>query len=98
MLVHRNMNAVLVHGIFNISRVFFLMRKSLEAHGIAFFTPELRPKDGKYGIEDLANKLDTEISNNLGEKQNFIIIPFRMGKRLNLYLKLTRSVLCLEKM
>jgi hypothetical protein len=92
------MSAVLVHGIFNTSRVFFLMRKSLEAHGITCFTPELRLKDGKYGIEDLANKLDTEISNNLGEKQNFIIIPFRMGKRLNLYLKLTRSVLCLEKM
>ena len=80
-----NMHAVLVHGIFNTSKVFFLMKKSLEAHDIACITPELRPKDGKYGIEDLANKLRLEINNILDQSQKFILIGFSMGGIISRY-------------
>lgn len=73
------MNIVLVHGFISTGKIFFYIKKKLEAQGHKCFAPTLRPIDAKYGIEDLAIKLKNEIENNLEPNTNFALIGFSMG-------------------
>ena len=52
------MNIVLVHGFISAGKIFFYIKKKLEAQGHKCFAPTLKPIDAKYGIEDLGIKLN----------------------------------------
>lgn len=73
------MNIVLVHGFISTGKIFFYIKKKLEAQGHKCFTPTLKPIDAKYGIEDLAIKLKHYIENNLEADSNFVLVGFSMG-------------------
>jgi triacylglycerol lipase len=73
------MNIVLVHGFISTGKIFFYIKKKLEALGHKCFTPTLKPIDAKYGIEDLAIKLKDYIENNLEADSNFVLVGFSMG-------------------
>lgn len=73
------MKTVLVHGIFNTGRVFFLMKRILQKNGFDCYTPSLKPMDGRYGIEDLAYKLRDMINAEIGKSEDFILVGFSMG-------------------
>ncbi len=73
------MNIVLVHGFIGIGKIFFYIKKKLEAQGHKCFAPTLKPIDAKYGIEDLAIKLKAEIEQNLEPDTKFVLVGFSMG-------------------
>lgn len=73
------MNIVLVHGFFSTNKIFFLMKKKFEKNGFTCFAPTLRPINAKYGIENLGEKLKSEIDFHLGDKEEFSLVGFSMG-------------------
>jgi triacylglycerol lipase len=73
------MNIVLVHEFISTGKIFFYIKKKLEAQGHKCFAPTLKPIDAKFGIEDLAIKLNTYILNNLEANSKFALIGFSMG-------------------
>jgi triacylglycerol lipase len=73
------MNIVLVHGFISTGKIFFYIKKKLEAQGHKCFTPTLKPIDAKYGIEDLAIKLKDHIENNLEPDSKFALVGFSLG-------------------
>jgi triacylglycerol lipase len=73
------MNIVLVHGLLNTGKIFFLMKRILEKRGLECFAPDLKPIDARYGLEDLSKKLKDKINSELGEADKFILIGFSMG-------------------
>jgi len=73
------MNIVLVHGFISTGKIFFYIKKKLEAHGHKCFAPTLKPIDAKYGIEDLAIKLKDYIKNNLEADSKFSLVGFSLG-------------------
>ena len=73
------MNIVLVHGFISTGKIFFYIKKKLEAEGHKCFAPTLKPIDAKYGIEDLAIKLNAYIENNSELDSKFALVGFSMG-------------------
>jgi len=73
------MNIVLVHGFISTGKIFFYIKKKIEAHGHTCYAPTLKPIDVKYGIEDLAIKLKDYINNNLETGSKFALIGFSLG-------------------
>ncbi|HRN27998.1 MAG: alpha/beta fold hydrolase [Ignavibacteriaceae bacterium] len=73
------MNIVLVHGFISTGKIFFYIKRKLEAQGHRCFTPTLKPIDAKYGIEDLAIKLKDKIESNLEPDSKFVLVGFSMG-------------------
>jgi len=73
------MNIVLVHGFLSSGKIFNLMKKRFERKGFNCFAPTLKPIDGKYGLDDLANKLKDEIENYFGNESNLSLVGFSMG-------------------
>jgi triacylglycerol lipase len=73
------MNIVLVHGFISTGKIFFYIKKKLEAQGHKCYAPTLKPIDAKYGIEDLAIKLKDYIENNLEPDSNFVLVGFSLG-------------------
>jgi triacylglycerol lipase len=73
------MNIVLVHGFISTGKIFFYIKKKLEAQKHKCFAPTLKPIDAKYGIEDLAIKLKDYIENNLNPDPKFVLIGFSLG-------------------
>jgi len=73
------MNIVLVHGFISTGKIFFYIKKKLEAQGHKCFAPTLKPIDAKYGIEDPAIKLKDKIENKLEPDSKFVLIAFSMG-------------------
>jgi triacylglycerol lipase len=73
------MNIVLVHGFISTGKIFFYIKKKLEAQGHKCFAPTLKPIDAKYGIEDLAIKLKDYIEKNLEPDSNFVLVGFSLG-------------------
>jgi len=72
-------NIVLVHGFISTGKIFFYIKKKLEAQGHKCFAPTLKPIDAKFGIEDLAIKLKDYINNNLETGSKFALIGFSLG-------------------
>ncbi len=70
---------VLVHGIFNSSYVFYSLKKILESKGLKCFAPDLKPLDGRKGIENWALQLKKAINNEYGETKKITLIGFSMG-------------------
>jgi triacylglycerol lipase len=79
------MDIILVHGIFSSSKIFHFMRKKLQAHGFNCHAPDLIPNDGKYGIEDLAIKVQNYIKDQLSGTSDFVLIGFSMGGIVSRY-------------
>ena len=79
------MHVVLVHGFFSTNKIFFLMKKRFEEAGFKCFAPTLKPIDAKYGLEDLGQKLKSEINNHLGDNLEFILVGFSMGGIISRY-------------
>ena len=73
------MNIVLVHGFISTGKIFFYIKKKLEAQGHKCFAPTLKPIDAKYGIDDLAAKLKDYIKNNSEIDSHFELVGFSMG-------------------
>jgi triacylglycerol lipase len=73
------MNIVLVHGFISTGKIFFYIKKKLEAQGHKCYAPTLKPIDAKYGIEDLAIKLKDYIENKLESHSKFLLVGISLG-------------------
>lgn len=72
------MICVCVHGIFDTGAVFRPLRRYLAKRGHRVLAPDLRPKDGRGGLERLAGQLESFIEAET-EGASFVVIAFSMG-------------------
>ncbi len=79
------MKVLLVHGIFDDGRLFLRMSEHLNKYGISTYVPALKPSDARYGIRDLAQKLDGFVKENIGLHEKFSIVGFSMGCLISRY-------------
>ncbi|MBC7981187.1 MAG: lipase [Armatimonadetes bacterium] len=77
--------AVLVHGIFENGTAFQALKTRLEALGIQCFVPQLKPCDGRAGLEKLAQNLRSDIEAEFGESAKFAVVAFSMGGLVSRY-------------
>ena len=73
------MNVILVHGIFDTSRVFWLMKKRFLRQGHKVFAPNLRPASGSASLVELAEQLKLYIEKNVPCDEDFHLLGFSMG-------------------
>jgi len=73
------MNVILVHGIFDTSRVFWLMKRRFLRLGYKVFAPDLRPATGSASLVELAGKLESYIEKNVPCDEDFHVLGFSMG-------------------
>jgi len=73
------MNVLLVHGFLNHGRVFRRLQNRLVTGGHNCFAPTLYPRDGRFGIPDLAHKLADYADRFLPADAPFAIVGFSMG-------------------
>lgn len=76
---------VLVHGYGDVGGSLDFIRKRLETEGFQCISPSLVPSDAKFGLEDLAIKLQREIESQFGKYSEFAIVGFSMGGLLARY-------------
>ncbi|MCA9837306.1 MAG: alpha/beta fold hydrolase [Trueperaceae bacterium] len=69
---------VLVHGIFDNSRVFQHLSQQFNNAGFTPYAPDLLPSDGEKGLDELAQQLRDYIEHTVREKQ-FHLLGFSMG-------------------
>jgi triacylglycerol lipase len=70
---------VLVHGILEDGKAFDSLKSRLETHGIKCLVPQLKPNDGRNGLETLAADLKTDIEKEFGPDERFAVVAFSMG-------------------
>lgn len=70
---------VLVHGIFESGSNFRMMRKRLQKQGFDCLIPQLKPSDGRGGLENLAAGLREDIDRHFGPNEPISIVGFSMG-------------------
>jgi triacylglycerol lipase len=70
---------VLVHGIFDVGKVFNKMSDAIIKNGYTVLTPTLLPNNGKVGLDDLAVQLNNYIERNIPESTMFYLVGFSMG-------------------
>jgi triacylglycerol lipase len=70
---------VLVHGFLDTGSIFRSLRRQLEARDVQCLVPELRPSDGRGGLENLAIQLKAEIEAEYGTEEPISIVAFSMG-------------------
>jgi triacylglycerol lipase len=75
----RRRTVVLVHGIWDTSRVFARMGRWLEAHGYRALAVDLKPSDGSVGLEKLAEQLRDFVDVQLAAGEPFDLVGFSMG-------------------
>jgi triacylglycerol lipase len=73
------MNVILVHGIFDTSRVFWLMKRRFLRQGYKVFAPNLRPATGSASLVELAEQLKLYIEKNVPGNESFHLLGFSMG-------------------
>ena len=76
---------VMVHGIFEDGKAFDSLKRRLEYHGIECYVPQLKPADGRGGLENLAQGLQRDIDKEFGKKESFGMIAFSMGGLVSRY-------------
>lgn len=76
---------VLVHGIFEDGHAFHSLKRRLETHGIQCYVPQLKPADGRGGLEKLAEGLKADIEKEFGETDKFALVAFSMGGLVSRY-------------
>jgi triacylglycerol lipase len=70
---------VLVHGFFNRGTIFRPLERALTRRGHVCLCPTLTPRDARYGIADLAAKLDGFIAAHVPPGESFALVGFSMG-------------------
>jgi triacylglycerol lipase len=70
---------VLVHGIFETGSNFRMMRRRLQAKGFDCLIPQLKPSDGRGGLDQLAAGLGEDIDHHFGPDAPFSMVGFSMG-------------------
>ena len=78
-------NIVFVHGIFDTGLIFKKLEKELTEQGYRCFSPSLQPNDARYGVADLAKKLELMVNEKFGLKEPIIIVGFSMGCLISRY-------------
>lgn len=73
------MNVLLVHGFWDLGRVFRRLQLRLEADGHKCFAPSLSPRDARHGIPDLAEKLADYVDRSIAPDKPLAVIGFSMG-------------------
>lgn len=76
---------VLVHGILEDGTAFSSLRRRLETHGIQCHVPQLKPNDGRDGIDQLAADLKVGIDKEFGPDAHFAMVGFSMGGLVSRY-------------
>lgn len=76
---------VLVHGIFDTSRIFARMAHRLKERGFRTLAPDLAPSSGSSGLDQLAEQLQRFIESNLAAEERFDIVGFSMGGLIGRY-------------
>lgn len=69
---------VLVHGIFDSSKVFKPLEKHLHSKGFKVYSPDLIPSNGDKGLDELAEQLNDYIAKYVKEER-FHLLGFSMG-------------------
>jgi triacylglycerol lipase len=72
-------SVVLVHGIFENGDNFRMMRKRLQKKGFDCLIPQLKPSDGRGGLDKLADGLMRDIERQFGPDEPVSIVGFSMG-------------------
>ncbi len=75
----------MVHGIFEDGKAFDSLKRRLEYHGIECYVPQLKPADGRGGLENLAQGLQRDIEKEFGTEEPFGLVAFSMGGLVSRY-------------
>ena len=76
---------VLVHGIWDTSRVFGRMSRWLEGRGYRVLAVDLEPSDGTATLEDLAGQLQAFVERKLAAGETLSLVGFSMGGLVSRY-------------
>ena len=76
---------VLVHGIWDTSRVFRRMTRWLEERGFRVLAVDLKPSDGAVGLDVLAQQLLEFVERKLEADETFDLVGFSMGGLVSRY-------------
>ena len=76
---------VLVHGIFEDGNAYRALKTRLETHGVKVFVPKLRPRDGRGGLDKVAQHLKEDIDAEFGEDEKIAVVGFSMGGLVSRY-------------
>jgi triacylglycerol lipase len=76
---------VLVHGIWDTSRVFARMSKYLADRGFRPLAVDLKPSDGSVGLDKLAEQLREFVERDLAPGESFDLVGFSMGGLVSRY-------------
>ncbi len=75
----------MVHGIFEDGHAYKSLQRRLETHGIKCYVPELKPADGRHGLDKLAETLKEGIDREFGPDEKFALVAFSMGGLVSRY-------------
>lgn len=84
-LEQRRRTVVLVHGIWDTSRVFARMARWLEGRGYQALAVDLTPSDGAVGLDELAGQLREFVERELEAGETFDLVGFSMGGLVSRY-------------
>lgn len=76
---------VLVHGIFDTSKIFTTMAKRLEVRGLRPLAPDLKPGSGATGLESLAAQIGPFVDQYFSPEEKFDLVGFSMGGLVSRY-------------
>jgi len=76
---------VLVHGIFDTSKIFTTMANWLKVRGFRPLAPNLIPSSGAVGVDALAAQIGPFVDRHLSPGQQFDLIGFSMGGLVSRY-------------
>ena len=76
---------VMVHGMFENGQAFDSLKRRLETHGIECYVPQMKPADGRGGLENLAARLKSDIDAKFGQTAKIAVVSFSMGGLVSRY-------------
>lgn len=76
---------VLVHGFMDTGKRFKILQKRLEKHGVICMAPNLRHRDGRGGLDELAAGLKEDIDKKFGKDAKISVVGFSMGGLVSRY-------------
>jgi len=76
---------VLVHGFMDTGKRFKMLEKRLEKRGVVCFSPNLRHRDGRGGLDALAAGLKEDIDRKFGKDAKISVVGFSMGGLVSRY-------------
>ncbi|HSZ63839.1 MAG TPA: triacylglycerol lipase [Terriglobales bacterium] len=76
---------VLVHGIFDTSKIFAPMANRLKVRGFRPLAPDLKPSSGATGLDALAAQIGPFVDRYLPPEEQFDLVGFSMGGLVSRY-------------